>query len=346
MIAADGSRLAAEQRGAVSDLEDPCGPSVMLTCSTRSKPRRPMSYRTAIALALTATGCLSVASGRATTSAANADRLELVAHPLTSVQMRADVARLRFTLEHAHPALYRYTSRQVLDREFDLLSRRIERPMSDLEFYRTLAPLIALIRNSHTGIQPPADALRSVRANVSAFPFVLRFVQGRALVEANLSGDKTVQPGAEILLINGHTMAEVTHELMASRATEGFGDTAKYARLNQSFWQDFMLLYGASATYSVQVRNPSEPQPREHKVAGVPSQSLIAATKQFPSNGGPAQSLTIDRTHGIGVMRIANFLDDNTPAFFQKAFRDLSLSGVRNLIVDLRGNHGGVRLVQ
>ena len=147
-------------------------------------------------------------------AAAATPKSSIVTHELTPAQLQEDFHRLRFLLEHADPGLYRYTPKAEMDSRFDAVGRQLQQPLTDLEFYRLLAPLIAAIRNSHTSIRPPADALRSIRASDNVFPFVLRYRDGRAYIEANLSADTSIRPGTEIVSINGRSMADVTKEFV------------------------------------------------------------------------------------------------------------------------------------
>jgi hypothetical protein len=281
----------------------------------------------------------ALAAGSATVAKPSS---QIVTHELTPAQLQADFQRLRFTLAHADAGLYRYTPKAEMDSRLDAVARRLNRPMTDLEFYRLLSPLIAAIRNSHTSIKPPADALKSIRAYDDTFPFVLRYREGKAYIEANLSADASIRPGMEVVGLNGRPMAEVTRTLMDGRSAEGFADEVKYGRLNQSFWEDLLLHVGPSASYSLEIRDPANGATSRHQVTGVPAQTVAVHVRETPPATGPPLSLTIDREGSVAVMRLRNFIEPDTDAFFRKAFHDIAASGVRNLIIDLRGNHGGI----
>jgi hypothetical protein len=267
---------------------------------------------------------------------------QIVTHELTAAQLQEDFQRLRFTLEHAHPALYRYATKAEIDSRLNAIALRLDRPMTDLDFYRVLSPLIAAIRNSHTSIQPPPDALRSIRAYDNVFPLVLRYRDGNAYVEANLSPDSSIRPGMQVLDLNGRSMSEVTDDLAAMRSTEGFVETTKYSHLDQFFWRDYLLYLGPSPSYALTVRAPQDGMISRHLVAGVPAAMVAARVRETPPPTGPPQSVAIYGEDGIAVIRLRNFMETDTDAFFRNAFHDIAQSGVGNLIIDLRGNHGGI----
>ena len=293
-------------------------------------------------LGVSASLCLVASAFAAAPTAVASPTSRITTHDLTPEQLREDFQRLRFTLERTHAAPYRFTPKAEMDARLDAVADRLKRPMTDLELYRLLKPLVDAIHNSHTSIHPPPDALSSIRASNSVFPFVLRYRDGRAYVEVNLSGDASIRPGMEVTALDGRPMAEITPRLMVDRSVEGFAAAAKYARLDQSFWLDLMLQLGPSPSYTVVVRDPVSEVATRHNVAGVPAAKIVAAVRQFPPSTGPTQSVTIEPEDGIAILRIQNFLEPDTDAFFRKAFHEIAASGIGNLVIDLRGNHGGI----
>src|SRR5688500_18465975 len=73
-----------------------------------------------------------------------------VAQPIPATLLRDDFRIMRDALEQAHGGIYRYTSKMEMDRTFDRAFRKINRPMSDLEFWRLVAPVVAQIKCGHT----------------------------------------------------------------------------------------------------------------------------------------------------------------------------------------------------
>ena len=285
---------------------------------------------------------LFVSALPAISAAAATPRSSIVTHELTPAQLQEDFHRLRFSLEHADPGLYRYTPKAEMDSRFDAVGRQLQQPLTDLEFYRLLAPLIAAVRNSHTSIRPPADALSSIRSFDNVFPFVLRYRDGRAYIEANLSADTSIRPGTEIVSINGRSMADVTKELFDNITVEGFADEAKYGFLDRSFWEDLLLYNGPVSSYTLVLRDPGTGGARKHVVLGVSATKVAGRTQATPPETGPVLSLTVDHENSVAVMRLRNFIEPDTDDFFRRSFQELATSKVRNLIIDLRGNHGGV----
>ena len=59
--------------------------------------------------------------------------------------LQEDFRIMRRSLEQAHGGIYRYTSKVEMDRTFDRAYRKIDHPMTELEFWRLAAPVVAHI---------------------------------------------------------------------------------------------------------------------------------------------------------------------------------------------------------
>ena len=146
----------------------------------------------------------------------------------------------------------------------------------------------------------------------------------------------------ELVELNGRSMDDLTKTIMERLPVEGFADEAKYGFLNQSFSEEFALYDEAASSYTLVLRNPDSPTLEEHKVAGVPAVRVAGSVRATPTETGRTLSLSVDPESSVAVMRIRNFIDPETDSFFRNAFHELATSRVKNLIIDLRGNHGGI----
>jgi hypothetical protein len=100
-----------------------------------------------------------------------------------------DFKILKTTIQEIHPDLYRYTSKAVLDREFDSLLRTINTGLTELEFYQKIAPWVALIKNGHTAIRLPD----SYYNQITLLPLRLITIDNRIYIKTNFS-DSVLAP--------------------------------------------------------------------------------------------------------------------------------------------------------
>src|ERR1043165_91720 len=261
---------------------------------------------------------------------------------LTPQQLREDLHRLRFTLERAHPNLYRYTPKPRMDALFDSIAAGLRRPTTDLDFYRRLVPLTDAIRDSHTSLQLPAD-LRRYFANSArrVFPLDLYFAHdGRVLVEADLSDRPQVAPGSELLSIDGRPIADVVQALAAAITIDGFAPDTRAARLGRLFWFYYEAAFGTPGHHRVVVRDPGQGRRRTLLVQGVSPTRLSERDGRESGGGLAAQRLDLPGD-AIAVITLNEMSDPATGTFLRNAFARIAEAGVRDLVIDLRNCPGG-----
>ena len=67
--------------------------------------------------------------------------------------LQEDFQIMRLALEESHGGIYRYTSKADMDRTFSHAYRKIDHPMSAVEFWRLVAPAVAQIKCAHISRQ-------------------------------------------------------------------------------------------------------------------------------------------------------------------------------------------------
>ena len=83
-------------------------------------------------------------------------------------ELKDDFRLLRTALEEGHGGLYRYTSKQELDQQFETLPGKLTQPLTAREFFLRLAPLIANINDGHTRLM-----LSSPHVETSRLPYCI-----------------------------------------------------------------------------------------------------------------------------------------------------------------------------
>lgn len=289
----------------------------------------------ALALAFAATPALAQPAG-------DEDRF-------TPDQLRQDFLRLHETLEAAHYDLYAETARSVFDQRRDEMLAEIIEPMTRAEAMVHFQTYMALARHGHARIDFPADAWFAFRdAGGGAFPVDVRIRQGRVLVEAHQSGLDTLQPGDEILAINGAPnaiwMPHLTRHLSAETAT--LAHTLLESYLPALIW----LEYPDATSLDLRVRHAGG----EIETLRVPLLSRDVAedlaeirTPVFSLDGFDARMLDDDiaylrpgafyNTEPGGVVWDATGFIDRVDA----AFESFLNADANALILDLRDNPGG-----
>src|SRR5262245_58806094 len=72
---------------------------------------------------------------------------------LTVQQMQSDYDSLRSALEVAHGGLYRYSSKEEMDKIFDRYRSQMDHPLTTLQFVSVMAGLIPELRDGHLRLE-------------------------------------------------------------------------------------------------------------------------------------------------------------------------------------------------
>lgn len=143
-------------------------------------------------------------------------------------QLKSDFALFRKALEEAHPALYRHTTKRDMDAAFANAKAKLTGPMTILRFRNVLAPVVAAIKDGHTGFRDDeGDEISAVLASAKQFPLALKFESRRAFVVLNQAPDDRVKPGMEVLAMNGQSLAAILQRILPNLPQDGDIRTGK-----------------------------------------------------------------------------------------------------------------------
>ena len=67
----------------------------------------------------------------------------------TPAELQQDFAIMKSALQEAHPGLYRYNSKEKINQLFSAMQQKLNKGMTELEFYRLATPLLADINDGH-----------------------------------------------------------------------------------------------------------------------------------------------------------------------------------------------------
>ena len=268
------------------------------------------------------------------------------------VQLIADFRIARQALEEGHSGIYRYTSKENLDRLFDQAEKNLNKPMGVVEFYRVLAPVVAAVKCGHTAVSLPRDFWKHSNANSGVLPLQVRVLEGKAYVWRDLSGAPVPLAGKEIRSINGVSTSKIVEKMLAAASGDGDVQTVRMRRISGwAFSSQLTALVGLIGPYEVAFWD-SQKQ-REFKVqltgAELPRLQELANAKfpqdQRPKNAAEFKLLDDGATAVMTIRGFDEFVDakrQKTMAdFYQESFDAISQKRTKTLILDLRSNGGG-----
>jgi hypothetical protein len=267
--------------------------------------------------------------------------------------LQEDFQIMRHALEEGHGGIYWYTSKADMDRTFDRAYRKIDHPMTDLEFWCLAAPVVAQVKCGHTYIWFQAalraqDRTSQDRTSIPYLPSVVRVLGGRVYIYQDFINPGSPMEGSEILSINGMSMKKLLKEMRTFVTADGNGKTARDWRLSitAGFCRRLYAL-GVRSPFRLTYRAPNG-KANTIELEGMTQpdwEKRWFARNPEPKNVADLNFLDDGK---IAVLTIRNWYDPVDPAgkvsfleFLEQSFSQIQTNGTRSLIVDVRDNPGG-----
>jgi len=264
--------------------------------------------------------------------------------------LKEDLRTLWNILEEGHAGLDRYTPGDVLKESFNRAMNGLAGPMTELDFYVRLLPLVAAIKDGHTRAQLSPEAAAYLDAQPVFFPFGLRFLEDKTYVVRNLSPNPAIKEGAELLSINGRPMTDVLPELVSLIPSDAGIRTRPVRQLEfpATFGRLLALRFGLPASYRVRLRPSRGGAIQEVTVPGISGKDVVRILhERYPDAARRAPLYELTFRGGTAVLTIRAFADEEEkgslryPEFLRASFRVLEERGTAGLVIDLRHNGGG-----
>jgi Peptidase family S41 len=250
---------------------------------------------------------------------------------------------LKTTIQEIHPDLYRYTSKAVLDGEFDSLLRTINTELTEVEFYQKIAPWVALIKNGHTAIRLPD----SYYNQIILLPLRLVEIDKRIYIRTNFSDSASELVGFEIISVNGISIKDIMRRITHYVSLDGFNEDAKYkAAVEDDFAYYYNYVFGQSDYFELELKSPRDQKEIKRKLNGISNTEFNFKYSQ--DTPFPWTIKKIDTLNAV-ILRIGSFNNVankegkqiSFKSFLKQTFDEIKEQKVENLIIDLRSNGGG-----
>jgi len=254
-------------------------------------------------------------------------------------KLREDVDFLFKNLEEIHPNLYAYTDKSVIDELRSDLNYRLDHPMTRIEFYKEVAPVVAALNDGHTHIYPPfKEKTRYAEAGGLYFPLDICIFDGdKTIAERDYSGSG-IPIGSELLSVNGILAKEILESLRryVSAEREAFANACIERRFREYLW----VGYGPCDIFLVEVKTP-EGMAKELELHGMTHVAIKVAMSEEEKEWKPYEYTYLEE-YKCGLLTFNPFIyTEAVVPFLHDVFLDLKQRKAENLIIDIIENRGG-----
>ncbi|MFK7904811.1 MAG: S41 family peptidase [Chitinophagales bacterium] len=267
--------------------------------------------------------------------------LQICAQTTHPDSIRNELRYLFTELQTKHPGFYRYQNPEEIDPKIDSVLAQINAPMTPLEVYRLMKPLIAEIGCLHTSVTLLEEEEAKLNELPNCAPFLPFFEGDKTYISKTFDAESILQVGMEILRINGRDIAAIRDDLVRNVPMDGHIQSGKLLLLQHRFPLWYRNVLEDTTAFVVEVKTP-EGEVQTLEVAGV----LADVFPTFDEVVNKPLSLKIDSE--TAILQIASFAKSYHRGQGQKMkkeiknyFRQIQKQNIQNLIVDLRGNTGG-----
>lgn len=253
-------------------------------------------------------------------------------------KFRADFMEARQILEENHPALYDYSTKKAIDKEFDHYYEQINSETNFAEFYQYLSRVMALIGCGHTKLFIPKNYWDENPDHF--FPLQIIINNKEVLISGSYDSSDFIQAGSKLIAVDGMDIQKIIMEMLPLESADGFIQSFKVHSIQDRFPEKYALMYGFPDSYKVSYISPGKTEIEEMVLAP-------ASFEQFTAVWKSPNILSFDVVEGksAGLMVINTFgYYSEVPmfrAFIDSSFRVMKEQNIQNLIIDLRGNDGG-----
>jgi len=280
--------------------------------------------------------------------------------PAKDLQQDFDI--LQKALKTLHPGLYRYRDSLAMELYFDQLQTRLNQELDRKQAYRYISQFLAEIQCGHTYANfwnQPKAVQEELFLLPDKLPFTFRIIDRRMVVKEDATQENVLPPVTEILEINDVPVSVILDSLMTVIKSDGANDGNRLKALEvegygefEAFDIYFPLFFGPNAennTYSLAIQTIYDDEPEVVTVQAITREQRKAILSKrnvpIPDTYDELWEFKLLNDQ-LAYLYLGTFvtwkMEMDWKKFLKGVFKRIRQNQVAHLILDIRGNEGGM----
>ena len=268
-------------------------------------------------------------------------------YQISSNELLEDFDLFILALEQAHGRLHKFYPINTYRNQTDSINSLIDKPMTELEFFNLICPVISSIKCGHTRISLSESTIKYLNNQKVFIPLRLTFINGKAYV-LNSIDEELIEKGVEVLSINNRKIDEIISEIFAKINSDGGITTAKFKKLDEKFHEFYCYYIEQAEKFTIQYISDNKGKPKTTTVYAITNINWWNKLNVANNRSNELLKLTMVDKSDIAILTIIKFVSQEINSFYgsfgnflDSAFTEIQNRNIKHLIIDLRGNGGG-----
>ena len=255
-----------------------------------------------------------------------------------------DLKIFETSLREIHPNIYRYTPKFEFDKSLENAKNSIKDTISVNQFYNLVAAIIERVHCGHTfGITSFTDDKRGL------LPLDIKILNDKIFVFRNFSTSTELQPGSEILTINGISANDLLLDFRKKSIADGYGLTFKDRTIERDFKWKYATFINQPDSFKITFKDNQSEAEKNLSLRAVSNDLINQKVKRLELPVEKPLDCFVDTKNNVAVLKLKSFMaqsikkqsGQNLKRTIKRSFKEISKSEVDNLIIDIRWNLGG-----
>ncbi|MCP9769111.1 hypothetical protein EGI22_14425 [Lacihabitans sp. LS3-19] len=253
-------------------------------------------------------------------------------------------------LEKYHLGMYHYETKEEFEQRLKDIEDSVGDSLSILAAYEKTANLVSGLKDLHTGVYLPKNYFP--KKGNKYLPIIIRRFDDQFYIHYNLSSDTTILRGSEILKINNEPILESFKKFKNLYGADNGNPISKNYYAERAFQRYYNNLYGKKDSVNVEIKDLNGVVYNRKIVFETSKTTNKILPKRYKNSTRKNMNLAVvDSVNHISKLDITSFslkknMFDVSQQKFKKdikrAFKKIEANKTEHLIIDFRGNGGGL----